>query len=252
MRGIVILSILASCALALLATRPGTSTMAATNMDAKAAYLVNCSGCHGATGQGIAGLAPPLAKDPYVTGNQRSLIRLMLAGAAGPREARGTTWYGSMPAWKDVLSSQQIADVINYMRASWGNRATPVTRAQVEAVAMTLNPPAPSGATAAGAAELYVINCSGCHGAKGQGAVNIAPPLAQNPDVTGDPQKVISAVADGSAGPITERGVTWNGAMPPWRATFTDKGLAAIITYIRSSWGNHAPPVTQEQISTQK
>ena len=43
----------------------------------------------------------------------------------------------------------------------------------------------------------------------------MAPPLAQNPDITGDPQKVIAAVVDGSSGPVTEHGVTWNGAMPP-------------------------------------
>lgn len=256
MREAVVLSILASCGVAfLLATKTVAPTAAAAAMDAKSIYVANCSGCHGVAGEGLVGLGPSLVKNPYVTGNPKNVIQMMLIGMVGPVKEHGTTWNGSMPPWQSVLSNAQIADVITYIRASWGNHATPVTRAQVEAeVATALNAPRalPSGAASGLASRemLYVVDCSGCHGVTGQGVVNIAPSLAQNADITGDPQKVIAAVADGSAGPITEHGVTWNGAMPPWRGTLTNKALADVTTYIRSSWGNHASAVTEEQITT--
>lgn len=258
MREAVVCSILALCGIAfVLATKAGGPALAATTMDARSIYVTNCSGCHGAAGEGFAGLAPPLAKNPYVTGNAKHVIQTMVIGIAGPVKEHGTTWNGSMPAWQGVLSNAQIANVITYIRSAWGNHAVPVTRAQVDAEAAkahNVSPPRPSGAAShlAPAEQLYVVDCSGCHGIRGQGAVNIAPPLAHNADVTGDPQKVIAAVANGIAGPITEHGVTWNGAMPPWRGTITDKGLAAVITYIRSSWGNHASAVTEEQIHNGK
>lgn len=255
MRSAVVLSTILFCGAAyVLGKNSGAPASAAGTMDAKALYVVNCSGCHGAAGNGFVALAPSLAKNPDVTGDAKKVIRTLLIGVAGPVNERGSTWNGSMAPWEGVLTNAQIAGVITYIRTSWGNHATPVTAAQVDAeaaAALNMPPARPSGAQArlAPAEQLYVVNCSGCHGVRGQGAANIAPPLAQNPDVTGDPQKVINAVADGSAGPITERGITWNGAMPPWRATLTDKGLAAVITYIRNSWGNHASAVTETQIT---
>jgi cbb3-type cytochrome c oxidase subunit III len=250
MRDAVVLSVFAAvCCLAFVVTKTGEPTSAATAMDAKSVYLANCSGCHGDAGSGFVRLAPSLVKNPYVTGNPKVVIQTVLTGVAGPIREHGITWDGSMPPWEGVLSHAQIADVITYIRSSWGNHATPVTSAQVAAEAMTVVTPTRAASALGSAEELYAVNCSGCHGVNGQGAVNIAPPLAQNENVTGDPQKVISAVADGSAGPITEHGVTWNGAMPPWRATLTDKGLAAVITYIRTSWGNHASAVTEQQIT---
>jgi mono/diheme cytochrome c family protein len=99
---------------------------------------------------------------------------------------------------------------------------------------------------------LYLTNCSGCHGANGQGAVNIAPPLAKNPYVTGEPNKVIQAVLGGMVGPIKERGATWNGSMPPWKGTLSNAQLAAVITYIRGSWGNKAKPVSEAQVASAK
>lgn len=251
MRGSALLSILVVCALAFaFGAKAGAPEPVAAAMDAQSIYVADCSGCHGAIGEGIVGLAPALAKNPYVTGNPKTVIQSMLTGTVGPVKEHGTTWNGSMPAWQGVLSNAQIADVINYIRTSWGNRAAPVSDAAVDAQAAIALKAAPARTNGASVAELYLVDCSGCHGVKGQGAVNIGPPLAQNPDVTGDPHQVIVAVADGIAGPITENGVTWNGAMPPWRATLTDKGLAAVITYIRTSWGNHASAVTEEQVTS--
>jgi mono/diheme cytochrome c family protein len=148
--------------------------------------------------------------------------------------------------------------VITYIRGSWGNNAQPVSEKQVALQAHAVSAPrqAPASAatstTSADAKSLYLTNCSGCHGASGQGAVNIAPPLAKNPYVTGDAKKVIEAVLGGMAGPIKERGATWNGSMPPWKGTLSNEQLAAVITYIRSSWGNKAKPVSEKEVASSK
>ncbi len=256
MRQTAILSIFAIVVFAFaLASKTDAPTLAAANASGGALYAQDCASCHGATGEGVRGIAPALARNPAVIGNTKGVIRIMLMGKAGPVTERGMTWEGSMPLWQGVLSNVQIAEVITYVRASWGNHASLVTPSAVQAevpaaVGALPELPATTARSLAGARQLYALNCASCHGANGQGAVGIAPPLARNPDVTGEAQKVISAVVDGSAGPITQRGVTWNGAMPPWRGTITDKGLADLITHIRNTWGNHASAVTVKQVTT--
>jgi mono/diheme cytochrome c family protein len=105
----------------------------------------------------------------------------------------------------------------------------------------------PGSATAG--ATVYTTNCSSCHAANGQGTPSVAPPLAGNDVVTGDPQKVIGIVVNGLNGKITVKGQEWNGTMPPWKGTLTNKQIADVVTYIRSSWGNKAPPVTEADVA---
>jgi mono/diheme cytochrome c family protein len=256
--GFLLIAMLAVGALTLaLEARSSAPTLAAAAGDAQSVYLANCSGCHGASGQGAVNIAPPLAKNPYVTGNPAMVIRTMLGGMAGPVKEHGTTWNGSMPPWQGTLSNAQLADVITYIRSAWGNKAAPVTAQAVAALVVSAQPTAAPVSSAlaltkAQAAAIYVANCSGCHGAAGQGAINIAPALAANPSVTGNPKMVIHVVLDGSAGPITERGITWTGSLPPWNGTLSDAQLAAVISYIRSSWGNKAGPVSERQVGASK
>lgn len=236
------------------ATRTSAPTLAAqgNSSAAQSSYLENCSGCHGTRGEGDALIAPPLAGNPYVTGDSKKLIQTMLIGMIGPVKERGATWNGSMPPWRGILSDAELAGLITYIRTEWGNRAAPVTRAQVAAEANASS--VTNAAARIGAApgtgeveEVYMTNCSGCHGVSGQGAVG--PPLAHNPRVTGNANTVIAVVLDGGVGPVKEGGVTWNGAMPPWRGMLTNQDLAAVITYIRRSWGNNASAVHENQIA---
>jgi len=244
----------------LIAPHASAPVLAASDSGAQSIYLANCSGCHGANGQGAVNIAPPLAKNPYVTGDPKRVIHTMLTGMVGPVKERGATWNGSMPPWQGTISNAQIAEVITYMRASWGNKAAPVSEEQVadQVAAQAGGPPARAALstvpslTAAQAESIYIANCSGCHGTTGRGAVDIAPALAANPSVTGNPHAVIHIVLDGSTGPIKERGTTWTGSMPPWRGTLSNAKLAAVITYIRTSWGNKASPVSDSQIASSK
>ncbi len=79
------------------------------------------------------------------------------------------------------------------------------------------------------------------------------PPLANNPVVTGDPNKVIGIVLNGLHGSITVNGQTYNGQMPPWKGTLSNKQIADVITYIRGSLGNNkASAVTEAQVAGYK
>jgi mono/diheme cytochrome c family protein len=115
--------------------------------------------------------------------------------------------------------------------------------ASAAAGAMAKNPVAASDG-----AKVYATNCASCHQATGQGVADTFPPLAGNPAVTGDATKVIGFVKNGLNGKIEVKGHTYNGMMPAWGQQLSDGDIAAVVTYIRSSWGNKASAVTADQV----
>lgn len=82
----------------------------------------NCAACHQRTGVGVKGAFPALAGSPFVQGSADELAATVLIGRGG------------MPAYASELTDAQLADVLTYLRAAWGNKAEPVT---AEAVAAT-------------------------------------------------------------------------------------------------------------------
>jgi ubiquinol-cytochrome c reductase cytochrome b subunit len=98
-------------------------------------YATNCAGCHQANGQGQPGMFPPLAGNPVVTGDSGAVIKIVADGLSGQITVKGSNYSGQMPAWKGQLSNAQIAAVVTYIRDAWGNKAPPVTEAQVTAAA---------------------------------------------------------------------------------------------------------------------
>ncbi len=108
-------------------------------------------------------------------------------------------------------------------------------------------------ATSGNGAKVFASNCASCHGAQGQGLPGTFPPLANNPVVTGDANKVIGIVLDGLHGSISVNGATYNGQMPAWKGTLSNKDISDVITYIRGSLGNnHASAVTEAQVAGHK
>lgn len=99
----------------------------------KLVYGVNCLSCHQADGYGVGNLNPPLVGTSWVLGNKNTLIQMVLKGSQGQVEIDGETFANAMPA-QAHLSDQQIADVLNYIRNSFGNKAGAVTPAEVKAV----------------------------------------------------------------------------------------------------------------------
>jgi ubiquinol-cytochrome c reductase cytochrome b subunit len=97
-------------------------------------FATNCSGCHGAAGGGTPGAFPPLAGNAYVVGDPKHVMHTVLYGLTGAISVKGATYNGQMPPWKGVLSNADIADVISYVRSSWGNSASKVTESEVAAI----------------------------------------------------------------------------------------------------------------------
>jgi mono/diheme cytochrome c family protein len=97
--------------------------------------------------------------------------------------------------------------------------------------------------------KVYNQNCSSCHQPNGQGLPSSFPPLAGNPTVTGDAAEVIHIVKYGKSGPIKVGTAQYNGMMPAWGQSLSNADIAAVVTYIRSAWGNKASPVTEAQVA---
>ncbi len=110
----------------------------------------------------------------------------------------------------------------------------------------------PAGATdnnAALGASVYGNNCASCHQATGKGLPGVFPPLAGNPAVTDpDPATHIEVVLNGLQGKTID-GVHYATPMPPWADQLSDAQIAAVINHERSSWGNHAPNVTVQDVA---
>lgn len=94
-------------------------------------------------------------------------------------------------------------------------------------------------------AEVYRKACADCHGAQGQGAPGIYPPLAGNATVTAaDPINLLRAINEGGFAPVTAGDPRPYG-MPPFAERLSQREIAAVATYVREAWGNHAGGVTE-------
>ncbi|MDN5203037.1 cytochrome c [Fulvivirgaceae bacterium BMA10] len=86
----------------------------------KDVYMNTCLTCHMENGEGITGVFPPLAKSDYLMEDTKRSIRVLIYGANSEMEVNGTIYNGSMDA--TGLNDQEISDVLNYIRNSWGNK----------------------------------------------------------------------------------------------------------------------------------
>lgn len=112
---------------------------------------------------------------------------------------------------------------------------------------------APSSAGAAGSvdgAAVYSARCAACHQANGAGLPGVFPPLAGSEWVSGKDNTLIAAVLHGIDGPLTVKGQSYNGVMPAFAAQLNDAEVAALLTHIRSQWGNSAAPIGAEAVAT--
>lgn len=93
--------------------------------------------------------------------------------------------------------------------------------------------------------------CLACHGPTGQGMPNVGPPLANSEWVTGPVNNLIGIQLRGLKGPITVNGQEYNfpAGMIAMGAGQSDENIAAVITYIRNSFGNKASVVTPEMVA---
>jgi mono/diheme cytochrome c family protein len=95
----------------------------------------------------------------------------------------------------------------------------------------------------------YLAICVACHQPTGMGLPPAFPPLVGTDYVTGDPKRFAAIVLKGVAGPITVGSVTYNSVMPGQEMMLSDAKIAAILTYVRGSFGNSAPPVNPDVVA---
>jgi mono/diheme cytochrome c family protein len=101
----------------------------------KTVYENYCLACHQQDGSGVPNMNPPLAKTKWVLGDKKALTKIILKGLQGGEiEIDGDKFHNPMPPQESVLTDQEIADVLTYVRNSFGNKASMVTMAEVKAL----------------------------------------------------------------------------------------------------------------------
>ncbi|MCC7054197.1 MAG: cytochrome c [Gemmatimonadaceae bacterium] len=148
-------------------------------------------------------------------------------------------------AWTGPVLLLALAACGGGEKKAAGDSATATT----VAVAADTAAGAAAAATSPGA-EKYTQVCGACHQANGEGLEGNFPPLAGSEWLNGKAEVPIAIVLHGMQGEIEVKGKKYNGAMAPWGGAMTDAEIAAVLTHERSSWGNSAPAVTEEEVKT--
>ncbi|MGI9245239.1 MAG: c-type cytochrome, partial [Steroidobacteraceae bacterium] len=178
-----------------------------------------CLACHQATGQGLPGAFPPLAKSDFLLSNPERAVGVVVRGLTGEVVVNGQKYNSVMPAMTQ-LTDQQVADVLTYVLNSWGNKGGSIAvervsaeRAQAAKEGITAGSPTQHPTTVAEteyqgtaspvggadvqlrvtpgapdmtmaefdqAQKIYFQRCAGCHGVLRKGATG--KPLT--PDIT--------------------------------------------------------------------
>ncbi len=95
--------------------------------------------------------------------------------------------------------------------------------------------------------QIYTKHCMTCHQIDGEGAQNMIPPLIKTEYVLGDKGRLIKILLNGMKGEIKVNGDMYSGEMPP-QAFLKDDEIAAVLTYVRKSFGNKASSVTINEV----
>jgi mono/diheme cytochrome c family protein len=98
----------------------------------KQVYQLQCLACHQIDAGGVQGMTPPLTQTKWVLGDKTALVQIVLLGMKGV-EIDGDSYHNVMAPHSE-LSDQQIADVLTFVRNSFGNKAKAITAADVKAI----------------------------------------------------------------------------------------------------------------------
>jgi mono/diheme cytochrome c family protein len=110
-----------------------TGGMKASMARGQQVYLQQCLACHQADAAGVQGMNPPLIKTKQILGDKPTLVKIVLNGMTGEVEINGDTYHNVMAPHSE-LTDLEIADVLTYVRNSFGNKASAVTAAEVKAI----------------------------------------------------------------------------------------------------------------------
>jgi len=228
----------------------------------RGAYLVgglgHCIACHGSRDSlgatqaklGLSGgliavenwYAPSLA-DPHQAGvadwPTGDVVALLKNGVA-PRGSVMGPMADVVFRSTQYLSEADLAAMASYLKDLPGVPAQPAAPVRTAAASTRRD-----AGTMARGAKIYDQQCAYCHGDQGQGAPGAFPPLAGNRAVNmAQTTNLIQVIAHGGYLPSTAGNPRPYG-MPPFGQVLDAADVAAVLTFIRGSWGNDSPPVTQ-------
>ena len=121
-------------------------------------------------------------------------------------------------------------------------RTTPLLAAALAAwlAAAPAGAQSPASAPPADGQTLFAKNCAACHQATGKGIPGAFPALAGNAFVQGAPAEVATVLLKG------------RGGMPDFSNSLDDGEIAAVLTHVRTSWGNRAAPLSEQDVAAQR
>jgi mono/diheme cytochrome c family protein len=109
------------------------SSLRATMARGKIVYNNICLACHMANGHGVPTMNPPIVNTEYVLGDKTRLIKIVLNGFKEDVQINGQSFSNNMTPHKD-LTDRQIADVLTFVRKSFGNKASRISALEVKKV----------------------------------------------------------------------------------------------------------------------
>jgi mono/diheme cytochrome c family protein len=143
------------------------------------------------------------------------------------------------------MSDEDLAAIARYLKTLAPRDSSETPYRYDAAVAQALR----SGDASKPGAAVYRDNCAACHRSDGRGYTRVFPALGGNPVVQGaDPTSLIHVVLEGSALEGTHTAPSTI-TMPPFGWRLTDREVADVATFVRTSWGNTGAPVTAEQVA---
>jgi mono/diheme cytochrome c family protein len=157
-----------------------------------------------------------------------------------------------IPLWVLVMAALLVVWCVYYITRSGSAEASAYgDHRTLSDLAAKPKSAANAGATADGAA-IFSARCTACHQATGKGLPGVFPPLAGSNWVNGRDTTLMQILLHGIQGTLTVNGTSYNGAMPAFGTQLSDAEIAAVLTHIRSQWGNKGEPVSASQVATQR
>jgi mono/diheme cytochrome c family protein len=145
---------------------------------------------------------------------------------------------GAMAMWGVFY----IHDMKGNLDSAYGDSRTPA------ALMGSAGAPIASSGAAADGGQIFAAKCVACHQATGLGMPGVFPPLAGSEWVLGNDKVLVQIPLHGITGSVHVKGAAYSGAMPMFN-TLSDAEIAAVLTYVRSEWGNAAPPVSAATVA---
>jgi mono/diheme cytochrome c family protein len=97
--------------------------------------------------------------------------------------------------------------------------------------------------------KVYMTVCFACHQPTGMGLPPVFPPLTKSEYVNGSAERFAAMILKGNIGPMTIDGKPYNNVMPGQEAALADDKIAAVMTFVRQTFGNSAPAVTPDVVA---